>query len=72
MNGAMVQEYYDSGRLDEIHRYCRTDVLQTYFLFLRVQLMRGRLGRASFEAACSAAAPLLEQLNIEPVIARVE
>ena len=72
MNGAMVQEYYDSGRLDEIHRYCRTDVLQTYFLFLRVQLMRGRLGRASFEAACSAAAPLLEQLNIEPGLARVE
>src|SRR6516225_4533066 len=42
MNGAMVQEYYDSGRLDEIHRYCRTDVIQTYFLFLRVELVRGR------------------------------
>ena len=63
MNGAMVQEYYDSGRLDEIHRYCRTDVVQTYFLFLRVELMRGRLDQAGYQAAWSAASPFLEELG---------
>lgn len=63
MNGAMVQEYYDSGRLDEIHRYCRTDVVQTYFLFLRVELMRGRLDQASYRAAWSAASSFLEELG---------
>ncbi|MBV8053664.1 MAG: 3'-5' exonuclease [Deltaproteobacteria bacterium] len=65
MNGAMVQEYYDSGRLDEIDCYCRTDVVQTYFLFLRVELMRGRLGQASYQAAWSAASPFLEELGAE-------
>jgi predicted PolB exonuclease-like 3'-5' exonuclease len=64
MNGAMVQERFDSGQLEEIHRYCRTDVVQTYFLFLRVELMRGRLDQASYDAACSAAAPFLEDLAV--------
>jgi 3'-5' exonuclease len=63
MNGAMVQEYFDSGRFDEIHRYCRTDVIQTYFLFLRIELMRGRLSHAAYEAACSASSPFLEELG---------
>jgi predicted PolB exonuclease-like 3'-5' exonuclease len=66
MNGAMVQEYYDSGRLDEIHRYCRADVVQTYFLFLRVELMRGRLDHAAYQAAWSAALPFLEELGADP------
>src|SRR5260370_35882400 len=43
MDGSMVQEYFETGRLDEIHRYCRSDVGQTYFLFLRVALMRGEI-----------------------------
>jgi 3'-5' exonuclease len=65
MNGAMVQEYYDSQRLEEIHHYCRADVVQTYFLFLRVELMRGRLDQASYQAARSAASPFLEELYAE-------
>jgi 3'-5' exonuclease len=65
MNGAMVQEYFDAGRLEEIHRYCRTDVIQTYFLFLRVELMRGHIDQATYQAAWSAAAPLLEELRTE-------
>jgi predicted PolB exonuclease-like 3'-5' exonuclease len=63
INGAMVQEYFDSGRHEEIHRYCRTDVVQTYFLFLRVALMRGRIDQASYQAAWSAALPFLEELG---------
>jgi 3'-5' exonuclease len=43
MDGSMVQEYFETGRLDEIHRYCRNDVVQTYFLFLRVALVRGEI-----------------------------
>jgi 3'-5' exonuclease len=71
MNGSMVQEYYDSGRLDEIHRYCRSDVIQSYFLFLRVELMRGRLDHASYQASWSAAAPFLEKLGVEGTKLRV-
>jgi predicted PolB exonuclease-like 3'-5' exonuclease len=54
MSGGMVQDYFDAGRLNEIHRYCRSDVIQTYFLFLRVQLIRGRIDHAGYRAACEA------------------
>jgi hypothetical protein len=62
MRGAMVQDYYETGRLDEIHRYCRADVVQTYFLFLRVELMRGRISAAEYDAAYRASAHLLDEL----------
>ncbi|MBV8772166.1 MAG: ribonuclease H-like domain-containing protein [Deltaproteobacteria bacterium] len=66
MNGAMVQEYFDAKRYNEIHHYCRADVIQTYFLFLRIEMMRGRLSRTSYQAACSAASAFFEELTTEP------
>jgi predicted PolB exonuclease-like 3'-5' exonuclease len=54
MDGSMVQEYFETGRLEEIHRYCRNDVVQTYFLFLRVALMRGEIGADTYRAASEA------------------
>ena len=41
--GSDVQALWEAGRLDAIHRYCREDVIQSYFLFLHVEQMRGRL-----------------------------
>ena len=64
LNGAMVQDYFEEGRLEEIHRYCRADVIQTYFLFLRVELMRGRIDRAAFQAAYEASAHFLDELAV--------
>jgi hypothetical protein len=43
VSGADVQGLWETGRHDDIARYCRRDVIQTYFLLLRVELMRGRL-----------------------------
>jgi len=43
VDGSRVQELWEGGRLAEIHEYCRRDVIQTYYLFLRVELVRGRL-----------------------------
>lgn len=45
VDGSKVQDMWEEGRLDEIHRYCRHDVLQTYRLFLRIELVRGRIPR---------------------------
>ena len=59
IDGAQVQELYEAGRLDEIHRYCRSDVIQTYFLFIRVELMRGRMDQARYQAAAAASAHFL-------------
>ncbi|HEY6565270.1 MAG TPA: 3'-5' exonuclease, partial [Pirellulaceae bacterium] len=38
ITGYMVQDMYDAGRLQEITDYCRCDVLDTYFVFLRTQV----------------------------------
>jgi 3'-5' exonuclease len=54
MDGSMVQEYFEAGRLDEIHRYCQSDVVQTYFLFLRVALMRGDIDAETHREAAEA------------------
>jgi predicted PolB exonuclease-like 3'-5' exonuclease len=53
--GEDVEYLYREGRQKEINQYCTTDVLQTYFLFLRVELLRGKLAPAGYEAAIQAA-----------------
>jgi hypothetical protein len=39
----MVQDLFDAGRLAEINDYCRCDVLDTYFVFLRSRVLIGQL-----------------------------
>lgn len=41
--GDMVQDIFDEGDLEQIHQYCRCDVLDTYFVFLRLMLLNGRI-----------------------------
>lgn len=43
IDGSQVQDYYDSGRIQEIVDYCRCDVLDTYFVFLRSRVLIGRI-----------------------------
>jgi predicted PolB exonuclease-like 3'-5' exonuclease len=43
VQGHMVQDLYDAGRLAEINDYCRCDVLDTYFVFLRTRVLVGQL-----------------------------
>ena len=43
LDGSKVQDYYDAGRAPEINDYCRCDVLDTYFVFLRTRVLIGRI-----------------------------
>ena len=43
MDGSAVYEAYLQGQLEDIRRYCETDVMNTYLLYCRYQLMRGGL-----------------------------
>ena len=45
MSGDKVWDAYLEGRLPEIRDYCETDVLNTYLVYLRFELMRGHLTR---------------------------
>jgi 3'-5' exonuclease len=44
-SGAQVWDAYLAGNLDGIRRYCETDVLNCYLIYLRFELMRARLTR---------------------------
>jgi 3'-5' exonuclease len=62
VSGVDVQRLWERGAWEQIHRYCRDDVLQTYFVFLRVEHLRGRLSAeqlAGAEAATRAYRSLL-------------
>ena len=63
IDGSMVQQLWEDGRLEDIHRYCRHDVIQTYFLFLRVELMRGRLTPEQYAHALSQTVNFWEELE---------
>jgi len=43
VQGDMVQDMVDAGKLPEVNDYCRCDVLDTYFVFLRTRVMLGQL-----------------------------
>lgn len=43
IDGSKIQDLYDSGKAAEINDYCRCDVLDTYFVFLRTRVLLGKL-----------------------------
>jgi len=63
VDGSMVQGLWEEGRLAEVHRYCRHDVIQTYFLFLRIELMRGRISPERYAQVLGLTAPFQEEMT---------
>jgi hypothetical protein len=52
MSGGMVWDSYCAGDIQGIRNYCETDVLNTYLVYLRFELMRGRLSASHHEQEC--------------------
>ena len=50
VDGSHVWSLYQEGRLQEIRDYCETDVVNTYLVYCRYQLLRGRLTRDAYDA----------------------
>ena len=55
LDGAEVHAAYLAGRIEDIRRYCESDVLNTYLLYLRFQLLRGTLTAATYAKEVSLA-----------------
>lgn len=53
MSGAKVWDSYLAGDLGGIRDYCETDVLNTYLVYLRFELMRGRLMHEQYDEECA-------------------
>jgi len=50
MDGSGVWDAYQAGRIAEIRQYCESDVVNTYLVYLRFQMMRGALTREQHRA----------------------
>jgi predicted PolB exonuclease-like 3'-5' exonuclease len=51
MTGAEVEKYYRDGHIRQIAEYCESDVLNTYRVWLRYELFRGRLSEPEFQGS---------------------
>ena len=60
MSGSQVWDRYLAGGIDAIRNYCETDVLNTYLIYLRYELIRGRSTRQAYDAECNAVREMLQ------------
>jgi 3'-5' exonuclease len=51
ISGGDVEKFYLNGRIREIAEYCESDVVNTYRVWLRHELFRGRLSASDFTAS---------------------
>ncbi len=70
VDGSQVQNMYDRGETAAINDYCRCDVLDTYFVFLRTRVLLGKLPiEVEHELVASAKQWLEEQSASLPIYA---
>lgn len=65
MSGASVAEQFFAGDIAGIRNYCETDVMNTYLVYLRFELMRGNLDGNQYHQYCTQLRDWLQQ-NPEP------
>ena len=63
MSGDKVWDCYTDKKIDLIRNYCETDVLNTYLVFLRYELMRGRRTMEGYLTACKQLRESLQKEN---------
>ncbi len=52
MSGAKVWDNYMDGDIEGIRNYCETDVLNTYLVYQRFELIRGHLSHKQYDEVC--------------------
>jgi len=73
VDGSKVQSMFEHRRFAEIRDYCLHDVVQTTFVFLRAELLRGRLTQAEYRERARALWDALEQdRRALPVLQRAD
>ena len=61
MDGSPVHAAFAAGQIEDIRHYCETDVMNTYLLYLRFQLLRGTLSAGQYAAEVSIARDRIAQ-----------
>lgn len=65
MSGAKVWDAYQAGDIKGIRHYCELDVLNTYLIYLRYQMIRGQLLEAEYINECQMLRNVLAEENHE-------
>jgi hypothetical protein len=63
MDGSQVHAAYLNGQLDDIRRYCETDVMNTWLMYCRFQKMRGGFTEAEHEREVALARDSLKAID---------
>lgn len=63
IDGSKVWDYFQQGDIDIIRNYCETDVLNTYLVFLRFEVIRGKLTMVEYENECQLVRDALSNEN---------
>ena len=61
MSGARVWDAFQAGDIGGIRDYCETDVLNTFLVYLRFELIRGHLTEAAYQRELELLRTTLEQ-----------
>ena len=61
MSGEKVWDYFLAGDIESIRDYCETDVLNTYLVYLRYQLIRGKLTNNLYAEECQKVSDMLKK-----------
>jgi 3'-5' exonuclease len=63
MDGSQVYPAYLDGKLEDVRRYCETDVMNTWLLYCRFQKMRGGFTEAEHEREVALARESLKAID---------
>ncbi|MGI8739358.1 MAG: 3'-5' exonuclease [Gammaproteobacteria bacterium] len=63
MHGGKVWEAFQAGDIAAIRDYCETDVLNTYLVYLRFEMMRGQLDAEAHARECQLARDALAAID---------
>lgn len=65
LKGDQVAPKFLNGEIKEIRDYCETDVLNTYLVYLRFQLIQGKIDMTGYNQECELVKSYLEASNQE-------
>jgi predicted PolB exonuclease-like 3'-5' exonuclease len=70
IDGSEVAKYFREGKIKAIADYCETDIVNTYRVWLRHELFRGRLNDAGFQTSEASLAEFIKtRSNTKPHLA---
>lgn len=66
MDGGQVWSAYQEGKINDVRRYCETDVVNTYLMYCRFQLLRGGFSLEEYQEEITFVKAYLEKEAKEP------